>query len=57
LPSGRRTARLTFSDGSVTEFHWYSDELRLDEESDFTGLTEREARTLLYATDAAYLRS
>lgn len=57
LPGGRRTIRVVFADKSVTDIAtFYTDELRLAPQ-DLLGLTEAQARTLLFATDAAYLRS
>lgn len=47
----------TFDDGSEKElFSYYPDELSFHE-SEFEGLTEREAVHLKYKKDVAYLRS
>jgi hypothetical protein len=57
LPGGRRTVHATFDDDSSGDlFSFYTDELRVIE-TDFLGLTERQARTLMHATDIAYLQS
>jgi hypothetical protein len=57
LPGGRRTVHATFDDGASRDlFSFFTDELKLVE-ADFLRVTEAQARTLLYATDAAFLRS
>ena len=62
MPKGFSDFRLpkvtaTFGDGEVKElFSFYPDELSF-KESEFVGLTEREAHDLFIKKDVAYLKS